>query len=247
MDGSYALFERFAPLIENLQSSRLEITDLIIPEFRLQKTDHLEIYYAPFDYVNTAAKIALVGITPGVQQMVLAYQTAVDALHQGLSAPDTCRRVSERASFAGTMRKNLIAMLDGLGLAALSNIESCSELFNSASTLLHCTSAIRYAVFANGRNYTGHTPQVMKSPILRTYILSILLTELQSIPDALIVPLGSAVSEVLQLLAESQLLLIDRCLLGFPHPSGANGHRHHQYREHREEMRRRAVNWLGKQ
>ena len=34
-------------------------------KFLVNKEDNIEIYYAPFDYVNPKAKIMIVGITPG--------------------------------------------------------------------------------------------------------------------------------------------------------------------------------------
>ena len=43
-------------------------------KFLLEKEKNIEIYYAPFDYINTKAKIVIVGITPGLQQMLQSYE-----------------------------------------------------------------------------------------------------------------------------------------------------------------------------
>ncbi|MNG08705.1 hypothetical protein D3C84_920820 [compost metagenome] len=57
--------------------------------------------------------------------------------------------------------------------------------------------------------------------------------------EALIIPLGVNVENVLrQLVAENQLEE-ERCLWGFPHPSGANGHRHRQFAAHYQDMKER--------
>jgi hypothetical protein len=38
----------------------------------------------------------------------------------------------------------------------------------------------------------------------------------------------------------------DRCLFGFPHPSGANGHRKKHFEERKEELSERVKGWFGK-
>ena len=43
-------------------------------KFLLEKEKNIEIYYAPFDYINSKAKIVIVGITPGLQQMLQSYE-----------------------------------------------------------------------------------------------------------------------------------------------------------------------------
>jgi hypothetical protein len=53
----------------------------------------------------------------------------------------------------------------------------------------------------------------------------ILALELESVPEAVIVPLGKSVEEVLAVLAAEGRIRPGRWLSGFPHPSGANGHR----------------------
>ena len=43
-------------------------------KFLINKEGNIKIYYAPFDYVNSKAKIMIVGITPGFQQMLQSFQ-----------------------------------------------------------------------------------------------------------------------------------------------------------------------------
>jgi hypothetical protein len=116
-------------------------------------------------------------------------------------------------------------MLDELGVPSFLGIESTSELFGSATALVHTTSAIRYPVFVKGRNYTGHSPDMLRSAFLRECIESMLGPELACVSNAIIVPLGNAVSEAVEYLGVRGDVSRERCLFGFPHPSGANGRR----------------------
>lgn len=44
--------------------------ELLINDFLIQKEGKVEIYYAPHnEYINPKAKVFIVGITPGFQQM----------------------------------------------------------------------------------------------------------------------------------------------------------------------------------
>ena len=243
------LFDIFAPSIQALtdypDSQRFSKTDLLTPEFCLHQDERLTVYYAPFDYVNQNAKVALVGITPGWTQMEIAYRSASRDLHEGLALSEILRRAKRRASFAGSMRKNLISMLDDLELPAYLGIESTASLFAEDHTLLLTTSAVRYPVFVKGRNYTGHSPKLLKTDLLRYFVENVLAKELQLAHEAIIIPLGKSVSETLDHLASAGQLDRDRCLLGFPHPSGANGHRKRKFAEERERMGRQLKEWAS--
>ena len=57
------------------------------------------------------------------------------------------------ASFSGAMRSNLIAMLDGIGVAQHLGLKSAAELFTPGGERVHLTSALRYPVFKDGENY----------------------------------------------------------------------------------------------
>src|SRR5688572_8458727 len=96
------------------------VQDLKRRPFRVHRDSisglHIEILHAPFGYVNREAQIALVGITPGPTQIENAYRSARFALKQGFSPKVAAWYAKQQGSFAGPMRKNLIAMLDGIGL-----------------------------------------------------------------------------------------------------------------------------------
>lgn len=230
-----------------LLPSRKEFSkqDLLTSVFRLSRSGNLEIYYAPFDSLNPMARIAIVGITPGWTQMKIAYREYCTALSEGLTFVEASRRAKESASFAGSMRGNLIRMLDDIGLSSALGLQSCDKLFDDARHLVHTTSAIRYPAFVNGRNYTGHSPEPLKHPELRRYVEYLLADELRNVPQALIVPLGKSVRSIMDHLIEAGHVDRRRCLLGFPHPSGANGHRQREFNEQRQELRRIVENWFS--
>ena len=51
--------------------------DLLIDKFLIDKEKNIEIYYAPHnEYLNPKARVFIIGITPGFQQMSTAIATA---------------------------------------------------------------------------------------------------------------------------------------------------------------------------
>jgi hypothetical protein len=240
------LFEQYADLIAALpERSKFSRTELLIPQFRLFEDTGLEIYYAPFDFVNMQAKVAIVGITPGWTQMEIAFRQARAALRNGLTATEASQKAKVEASFAGAMRNNLITMLNEIHLSDALGMKSCENLFSDCSQSLHPTSAIRYPAFVSGRNYTGHTPDLLSNPVLARFIDEMLAPELSSIPDALVIPLGKCVDTVLQHLIKVGVLDAKRCLLGFPHPSGTNGHRRLEFEQGQSMLTRIINRWAN--
>jgi hypothetical protein len=239
-----ALFPKFAAHIAALPNTAAR-SDLRTPSFRLYQNGDLEIYYVPLEYLNEKARIALVGITPGSTQMERAFRAARDALSWGWSPSEVCAHVDREASFAGPIRRNLTGFLDGLGIPAALGIESSMQLFGAHNDLLHTTAVVRYSIFVRGANYTGHNPPLLKTPVLRRYVEEALGPELQRVPDALVVPMGKSVSDALQLLIDGGRLDSARCLLGFPHPSGANMHRTQQYANMQERLREVVKAWFA--
>lgn len=231
---SPASFERYADAIVALpERDEFNKTDLLVPQFQLFKDQNLEIYYAPFDFINTQAKVAIVGITPGWTQMEIAFRQARTALRNGLTISAALQEAKGKASFAGTMRKNLVSMLDETRLQKALGLESCDSMFGNSDRFLHTTSAIRYPAFVLGRNYTGHSPRLLSTPVLARFVEQVLAPELSLLPEALVVPLGKCVDAVLRSLIQVGVLKAKRCLLGFPHPSGTNGHRRTEFEQGR--------------
>ncbi len=237
-------FEHYANVIAALpERGEFGKSDLLIPEFRLFKDKSLEIYYAPFDFTNARARVAIVGITPGWTQMEMAFRHARSALKRGLASVNASQEAKKVASFAGPMRNNLVKMLDEIGLQRALGLESCISLFGNASEFLHTTSAIRYPTFVHGRNYTGHSPEILSHPILVRFVEHVLAPELGSMPGALVIPLGKCVDTVLGSLVRAGALDAKACLLGFPHPSGANGHRRAEFEQGRSMLSQTVCGW----
>ena len=143
------------------------------------------------------------------------------------------------ARFSGSLRKNIISMLDGIELNNIFNLQSCSQLFDEDDYLLHTISLIPYPVFVKGENYTGHTPKLVKSQFLMKYIYENFINELKKLDkseEILLIPLGKAVEEVLIKLKEDGIIKEEQILIGFPHPSGANVNRVTQFENNKDNM-----------
>lgn len=212
--------------------------------FRLERDGGLAVYYVPFERINPDARVVLIGITPGFTQMRIAYEVARDGLRDGLAHQEILERVDETASFAGSMRANLNRMLDDLGLPVMLGIDRSEQLFAEHSDLMHSTSALRNPVFVAGRNYTGSSPRIAATPLLRQEVLTTLGPELAQVPDAIVIPLGKAAQSALELLLADGVVAGERCCLGFPHPSGANGHRARLFNAERVHLAQTLTAWF---
>lgn len=122
------------------------------------------------------------------------------------------------------LRGRLVGWLDGIGVQDALGLPSTRGLFAERADLVHATSVVRYPVtLPDGSNLSGHAP-ALAGPALGDLVRRLLVPELASVPNAVIVPLGAAVGRVLGTLVDAGDVDPDRCLRGFPHPSGANGH-----------------------
>ena len=196
-------------------------------KFLLEKKKNIEIYYAPFDYINSKAKIVIVGITPGLQQMLQSYEV----INQGKSL----KEVKDLSSFKGSMRTGLIKYLDELKINDILKIKSCESLFNKNSKYLHTTSLVKYPVFDKGKNYSG--ANILKKKILLDFIEKNFLEELKTLKKSIIIPLGNTVSSTIEYLNNKYKLKLSCFLKGFPHPSGANARKNIQFKENKRNMK----------
>lgn len=215
-------FPRFADILRAMPT--LGQNDRLPETLLLDRSGSLETYYAPFDHINREARITICGITPGLQQARNALNAARACLAEGQSHESAMAEAKKIASFSGPIRRNLVDLLDGLGLQGWLGIDSCEQLFGCHSHLVHYTSALRYPVFVNGKDYNG-APSVLKQPKLRRQVETSLTEEVRALPDNLYLPLGPRVEEVFQQLVAQGLINEDQVLAGMPHPSGANAER----------------------
>ncbi|MDB2601437.1 hypothetical protein N9Y30_01710 [Candidatus Pelagibacter bacterium] len=205
---------------------KIDKKSVINKDFLVNKDENIEIYYAPFDYINSKAKIVIVGITPGLQQMTQSFQVIKDG--------KSLKEVKDLSSFKGSMRTTLIKYMDELKINKKLKIKSCESLFNLDSKYLHTTSLVKYPVFDKGKNYSG--ANILKKKILLDFIEKNFLEELKTLKKSIIVPLGNTVSSTIEYLNSKYNLKLECFLKGFPHPSGANARKNIQFKENKISM-----------
>lgn len=211
-----------------------EKDDILNEKFLLHRENNLEMYYAPHnEYINKQAKIFIVGICPGWTQTQIAYKTANQCLKDNIPFAEIQKQCKQNSRFAGSMRKNLIEMLDELSVHRYLGINCCADLFGDKDCLLHTTSVLPFPVFIKGKNYTGHNPDILKNQLLNSYVQKYFWPEAEMLADALIIPLGKSVDDVLCDMVQKQIIKSNNVLWGFPHTSGANGHRQKQFDDNR--------------
>ncbi len=197
-------------------------------DFLLHQEGNLSEYYVPFDYLNPAARIVLVGITPGYQQWLNAVTAAQLALQNGDSDQQALYLAKQQGAFSGAIRNNLTQLLDAIGLNDWLGIHSCRSLFSEDMARVHFTSLFNQPVFIHGKNY-NNTPTFRQSALLRQSIERGFAVEAQQLPQAVFVPLGPVATAGVQWLAEQQQIDPTHILAGLPHPSGANSERIHYF------------------
>lgn len=211
--------------------------DLLTPDLLVDQEGNIELYYTPHnECINEKAKVFMIGITPGFAQMERSIAMCRKTIEEGedlSKIPLICKR-EER--FAGVLRKNIAEMLDELGLNQYLNVDFTKELFEEKEVLLHTTSLIPFPTFAKGKNYTGHSPELIKNEFLMDYVKANMNWQIEILKDALYIPMGRCVEEILKLYIEEGKLKESQCLLGFPHPSGANVNRKKQFEEEKTQM-----------
>lgn len=199
-----------------------------------EKTD-LEIFYsAHTDYMNPEAKVVFIGICPGFEQMQLSFNIVKEGIHK--PEEQVLREAKVNARFGKSMRKNLIDLADQTLLPHVLGLSSTQALFDPESTIMDNTCLIPYPVFHKQKNYTGHSPKINRSPLLKAECEKQLRKIAQTYPHALFIPLGKCVDEQV---SQSHILDENRILHGFPHPSGANGHRFDQLKKNRDQINQR--------
>ncbi|MFM0053777.1 hypothetical protein PQR51_30240, partial [Caballeronia grimmiae] len=78
-------FAQFAPAIQALELDRINAPSDIPASFLLGQEKKLTSHYIPFDSVNPAARLVLVGVTPGFTQWKNAMREAQRQLRAGAS------------------------------------------------------------------------------------------------------------------------------------------------------------------
>ena len=221
--------QHFSTIIRSLSKDELNGSATLYNKLCIVRDSTVEICYAPFEYINTNAKVVIVGITPGHIQMLNALKECRKHLDAGASEADAVRAAKLTGAFSGAMRPNLVAMLDAIGLQRLIGIPTCDDLFGKSSHLAQTTSMLRNPVFLikSGRdleNYNG-SPRVTKHALLKQQIIDGFGLDVEKLPHAIYLPLGDKVAEGLNMLVGMGLMDKSKVIEGLPHPSPANAER----------------------
>ncbi len=241
---------RLAEYRRNYAPSSADRSHTLSAEYLLASAGKYQVFYSPLGDARPEAgvRLILVGLTPGEKQAREAARLYMESSAEVRADNLLWSRLArERAAFAGTMRKNLCCMLDELGLAQQMGLGHSNELFSSDCDLAFTTSALAYPVFEGPtyKNFSGGSVPLSEVELFRTMLETLLSPTLSSAPSALVIPLGQAASSGLRHLCNSERLDRSRVLFGFPHPSGANGHRRRQFEENRQDFSLRIVDWFG--
>lgn len=174
---------------------------------------------AQFDYVNSKAKVVIVGITPGNSQLKQS--------REGLSL----REIKRQNAFGGNMRPNLIQMLNHVGVNRFLGINSCKTLWEDDFNLVEMTSLLKEATYEvtmrKGERVMkmfNDVKQIDKVASLQNLFRKRFVADCALYSDAvLFVGLGPGVYDMLcKLKAEG---IINAKVIGMAHPSGANAGR----------------------
>lgn len=214
----------FADVISAATPAQITADPTLDGRLTLARSERLTISYAPFEPINADARLVLCGITPGRSQAVAALHEARRQLRRGVGPEDAARAAKATASFAGPMRNYLVAMIDDIGLSTKFGLQSADQLFGTRKELVHHTSALRYPVFVDAKNYNGR-PALGRHPLLVRQVSASLANEARLLPKAVWLPLGPVAEAALALLIEAGLLSSNRVIGGLEHASPANAER----------------------
>jgi hypothetical protein len=192
---------------------------------RIAQEGSLSVYYAPLEGINAAARVVLVGLTPGPTQMMNALREATRQLRAGATPMVAIAAAKARAAFSGEpMRSNLFRQLDNWGVHRWLGLATSAELFATHRHLMQTTSLLCYPVFQDGRPYVG-SPAILTTPLLKRHLERYFLSRLAQLQDAQFIPLGTPVATVFRNLVEGGAVPAERVLSGVLHPSGNNTYR----------------------
>jgi hypothetical protein len=224
MNAADFCLSRFAPDVVAASENELRTDVTLGGKLSLGREGRLEVCYAPFEHVGRAARVVLLGITPGRQQATNALLEARRQIISGADHATALAAAKAFASFSGTLRNNLVAMLDFIGLNSWLGLQSCATLWLADIDLVHFTSALRFPVFVDGGNYSGQ-PGITSTPLLRQFLAVCLSEEASMLSHAVWIPLGPQATLAAEWLVERGCLTAGMLLKGLPHPSGANAER----------------------
>jgi hypothetical protein len=213
-------FDDFEPILRKLGASAVRHPDTL-----LAKESPYEVFYIPFEHVNRRARLVIVGITPGMKQLEMAYAEAQRLLNLGASQADILQVVKAHAAFGGeAMRPNLLRMLRHLNFAKMLAINDEADLWDNASELLHSTSVVPHAAFKNGKMFGGSFNEIIRIGTLREQFEKDFVSTLSELArDVLYVALGKTPYDALNYCVGRGIIDQNQLLGALAHPSRSGG------------------------
>lgn len=173
------------------------------------------------DYVNENAIVVIVGITPGPSQL--------EGSKTGLSPQEYKRTFA----FKGAIRKNLIKMLNYIGVNNLLGISSCESLWEDDFNLIEMTSLLKDATFVvtkKGEKGFNKAEKILKSELLLRRMNEGFVKDCKKYGKAkLFVACGEGVYATLNQIKSLGKIKVP--VIGIAHPSPNNGLRVSYYQE----------------
>lgn len=184
-----------------------------------------ELYYVPFEWTNPEAKLVVVGISPGPNQIELAYRTASSKIKVGLADEEILKAAKMHGAFGSpTMRPNLIKMMEHFGFAELFGIEKVEDFWGSEADSFLGTSVVPHAAFRRDKPFAGSFDDIMKTPIYAESFHNDFLPSLKDIPEtAKFVALGETPLAALAWCVRYGKLNKEQVMGAFAHPSTNGG------------------------
>src|SRR3546814_11885789 len=110
---TYPIAERYADLIASTPLDRLwpdsgEPADGLLMARGVAASQLVSVHYAPFDYVNRAPRVIILGITPGRQQARMATASFGARLRAAVPLKDTLRPTKGYPSIARHLPPTLL-------------------------------------------------------------------------------------------------------------------------------------------
>jgi|tagenome__1003787_1003787.scaffolds.fasta_scaffold20785223_2 hypothetical protein len=247
-DTSRGAWDSKRGTILRLPRRRLD-DDELRERLTLRRDDRLWLCYAPMDWIRRSAPIAVVGLTPGMNTMRAAVDTASDGLRASLSDATVLRRAKEAAPFSHPpTRSRLTGWLDELRVHRYLGLKSCADLYDPAGLrLVHWTSLIRYPAFRwdakkqQWRNYSGAPkPLIHFDDVIRRGFVP----ELRGLRARAVFLCGSAVRDTCERLILEGVVDGTR-LVRLPHPSPESRNSAERWERERKHLRSEVRRLLG--
>jgi hypothetical protein len=212
-------FGDFDSILRTSGSSAVRHPDTIVA-----KKPPYEVFYIPFGHVNRHARLVIVGITPGMNQLKMAYAEAQRLLKLGKTSGCVLEAVKLAAFGGEAMRPNLLRMLRHFNFARILEISDEADLWGNASSLLHSTSVVPHAAFKNGKMFSGGFEEITRVGVLRHQFEQDFVPTLSEIAgDAVYVALGKTPYDALKHCVGLGVIKEDQLLGALAHPSRSGG------------------------